>query len=165
MDSSGKHQRLTDIYLEACDLQGEERMAYLDQACGDDLSLREEVEAMLATHSNSGDDLDGLLEGEPTLLRDLLTDINKAKLPQPHRRLPGGQGTWPRGLWHCLFGHPRFWRRTRTSGFEKSCTKATTHQRCSIDSSGKIEFWFRCLTPTSRERLDGGPPKMADHFS
>ena len=81
MDSSARHQRLTDIYLEACDLQGEERMAYLDQACGDDLSLREEVEAMLATHSNSGNDLDGLLEGEPTLLRDLLTDMNKAKLP------------------------------------------------------------------------------------
>ena len=81
MDSSARHQRLTDIYLEACDLQGEERMAYLDQACGDDLSLREEVEAMLATHSNSGDDLDGLLDGEPTLLRDLLTDMNKAKLP------------------------------------------------------------------------------------
>ena len=36
---------------------------------------------MLATHSNSGNDLDGLLEGEPTLLRDLLTDMNKAKLP------------------------------------------------------------------------------------
>lgn len=81
MDSSARHQRLTDIYLEACDLRGEERMAYLDQACGDDLSLREEVEAMLATHSNSGDDLDGLLDGEPTLLRDLLTDMNKAKLP------------------------------------------------------------------------------------
>ena len=48
MDSRARHQRLTDIYLEACDLQGEDRVAYLDQACGDDLSLREEVEAMLA---------------------------------------------------------------------------------------------------------------------
>jgi serine/threonine protein kinase len=81
MDSSARHQRLTDIYLEACDLQGEDRVAYLDQACGDDLSLREEVEAMLATDSESDKDLDGLLEGEPTLLRDLLTDMNKAKLP------------------------------------------------------------------------------------
>ena len=63
MDSSPRHQRLTDIYLEACDLQGEDRIAYLDQACGDDLSLREEVESMLATHSDSGEDFDGLLEG------------------------------------------------------------------------------------------------------
>ena len=62
MDSSARHQRLTDIYLEACDLQGEERISYLDQACGDDLSLREEVEAMLATHSESDTGLDGLLE-------------------------------------------------------------------------------------------------------
>ena len=34
MDSSARHQRLTDIYLEACDLQGEERMAYLTGAVG-----------------------------------------------------------------------------------------------------------------------------------
>ncbi|MDP7400760.1 MAG: serine/threonine-protein kinase, partial [Phycisphaerales bacterium] len=81
MDSSARHQRLTDIYLEACDLQGEERISYLDQACGDDLSLREEVEAMLATHSESDTGLDGLLADEPTILRDLLTDLNKAKLP------------------------------------------------------------------------------------
>ena len=67
MDSSARHQRLTDIYLEACDLQGEDRVTYLDQACGDDLSLREEVEAMLGTGSESDKDLDGLLEGEPTL--------------------------------------------------------------------------------------------------
>ena len=60
MDSSARHQRLTDIYLEACDLEGEDRIAYLDQACGDDHSLREEVEAMLATHSDSGEDLDAL---------------------------------------------------------------------------------------------------------
>ncbi len=81
MDSSARHQRLTDIYLEACDLQGEERIAYLDQSCGDDLSLRKEVEAMLATRSGSDTGLDGLIEGEPALLRDLLTDLNKAKLP------------------------------------------------------------------------------------
>ena len=81
MDSSARHQRLTDIYLEACDLEGEDRIAYLDQACGDDHSLRGEVEAMLATHSNSGEDFDGLLDGEPSLIRGLLTDLNKDKLP------------------------------------------------------------------------------------
>ena len=77
MDSSARHQRLTDIYLEAFDLQGEERISYLDQACGDDLSLREEVEAMLATHAESDTGLDGLLADEPTILRDLLTDLNR----------------------------------------------------------------------------------------
>ena len=51
---------------------------------------------MLASHSNSGDDLDGLLEGEPTLLRDLLDGHEQGQIAEPHRRLPGGQGTWPR---------------------------------------------------------------------
>ena len=81
MDSSARHQRLTDIYLDACELQGEDRIAYLDQACGDDVNLRAEVEAMLGTTPKADTGLDGLLEGEPTLLRGILADLDKAKLP------------------------------------------------------------------------------------
>ena len=81
MDSSARHQRLTDIYLDACELQGEDRIAYLDQACGDDVNLRAEVEAMLGTTPEADTGLDGLLEGEPTLLRGILADLDKAKLP------------------------------------------------------------------------------------
>ncbi|MAV55506.1 MAG: hypothetical protein CMJ28_06065 [Phycisphaerae bacterium] len=79
MDSSARHQRLTDIYLDARDLQGAERVSYLDQACGDDLGLRSEVEAML--RSDSGPDIDGLLDGEPSLLRGLINDMENSKIP------------------------------------------------------------------------------------
>ena len=43
-----KFARLKEILLQASDLAGEERRAYLDQACADDPELRREAEAILA---------------------------------------------------------------------------------------------------------------------
>ncbi len=38
---------LTHIFFKACDMEGDERAAYLDQACGDNSDLRDQVERLL----------------------------------------------------------------------------------------------------------------------
>ena len=42
-----RHERLSQVFLEASKLDGVDRDAFLDAACGDDGTLRAEVEAML----------------------------------------------------------------------------------------------------------------------
>ena len=42
------HDRLSEIFLEACRLPSEERATFLDRACEGDAALRAEIEAMLA---------------------------------------------------------------------------------------------------------------------
>ena len=117
---------------------------------------------MLATHSNSGNDIDGLLEGEPTLLRDLLTDMNKAKLPS-HIGGYRGQGTWPRWIWHGVSGHPRFGRAARTGGLEGPARGHNSPEMLHRFQR-KIEFWWRCLTPTYLTSMVG-PRKTAARSS
>ncbi|RMD66390.1 MAG: serine/threonine protein kinase, partial [Planctomycetota bacterium] len=42
-----RHQRITEIFLQACELPEEERSGFLDEACAGDQALREAVEALL----------------------------------------------------------------------------------------------------------------------
>ena len=44
---SEDHDRLSDIFLEASDLEPDERGSYLDRACSDDSDLRARVEKLL----------------------------------------------------------------------------------------------------------------------
>ena len=46
MPSPG-HERLSAIFLEACELSPADRRAFLDEACAGDLALRAEVESLL----------------------------------------------------------------------------------------------------------------------
>ena len=48
-----RHQRAMEVFLEACELQGTRRMAFLEQACADDAALRQEVESLLAHHTSA----------------------------------------------------------------------------------------------------------------
>ncbi|MBW2417195.1 MAG: protein kinase [Deltaproteobacteria bacterium] len=48
--SAERHQRIKQIFLDALEYAGEEREAFLDASCGDDGSMREEVESLLAHH-------------------------------------------------------------------------------------------------------------------
>ena len=50
-----KPPRARDIFMNAIDLEGPARVAYLDQACGDDLDLRAEVEKLLAVDDRQRD--------------------------------------------------------------------------------------------------------------
>ncbi len=45
--TSERHSRVKDVFLEACDLDMEERAAFLDRACAGDPTLRREVEDLL----------------------------------------------------------------------------------------------------------------------
>lgn len=46
------YQCVRPIFLAACELDGDERAAYLDQACADDAALRSAAEALLRGHDN-----------------------------------------------------------------------------------------------------------------
>ena len=46
--SSERHQKISDLFRAACELQREARTAFLDQACADDPKLRAEIEVLLA---------------------------------------------------------------------------------------------------------------------
>ena len=48
-------RRVEDVFHRAADLAPEARPVFLDEACGDDLSLRREVESLLAHKSEDGD--------------------------------------------------------------------------------------------------------------
>ena len=48
--TSELHRRAKEIFLEACDRPTDERALLIDQACGDDLALRNEVESLLDFH-------------------------------------------------------------------------------------------------------------------
>ena len=45
-----QHARIREIFLSACELTSEDRSRSLEQSCGDDAELREEVEALLEHH-------------------------------------------------------------------------------------------------------------------
>ncbi len=47
-------ERVEHLCLEALSKDGAERTAFLDQACGDDVALRREVESLLAGRSEAG---------------------------------------------------------------------------------------------------------------
>lgn len=66
------YQRLCDITDGALDLPPEERPAFLDRACGDDLTLRAEAEKMLARESQAGRFLEG--KAIDSLVADLIDD-------------------------------------------------------------------------------------------
>jgi serine/threonine protein kinase/tetratricopeptide (TPR) repeat protein len=49
--SSRLHERISDLFLRACELDPDQRAAFLDEACANDPELRAEVESLLA-HDN-----------------------------------------------------------------------------------------------------------------
>ena len=67
--TSERFARFKEILLVATDLDPDARAAYLDMACGEDASLREDVESALAHHDDDPEilrtsGLDDLLGGE-----------------------------------------------------------------------------------------------------
>ena len=46
--------KVKEIFERACELPGEERRKYLDDACGEQTPLRSEIESLLDAHSNAG---------------------------------------------------------------------------------------------------------------
>ena len=45
--SSQRHERISDLFLQACDLSPSQRRTFLDAACANDPEVRAEVESLL----------------------------------------------------------------------------------------------------------------------
>jgi WD40 repeat protein/serine/threonine protein kinase len=73
------NQREEAVFEAALALPGEQRVVYLDQACGDDAQLRAQVEALLQGH----DQTSGLLEHPPTPLLQSMVAANAPLIEQP----------------------------------------------------------------------------------
>lgn len=65
------HERVKEIFLEACDLPIEDRATFLNDACGDDADMRDMVEALLAEDAAPRIDAD---EGVHAVLGEILDD-------------------------------------------------------------------------------------------
>jgi len=71
-EQKGNLERAAEIFERASQLQGEARERYLADACGDDLSLRAEIDSMLEAHAERGEFLasptqdNGRPDGETT---------------------------------------------------------------------------------------------------
>ena len=75
--NSERHRKLSEIFLQACELEAGERAAFLDQACGDDQEIRNDVENLLAQ------DEDGSWgSGDERLARSLRILPNEQTLPE-----------------------------------------------------------------------------------
>jgi hypothetical protein len=69
-----RHQKVKELFLEACRRDASERAAYLDEVCGQDKQLRREVQSLLAHHQPGSSFLDpvmdpGVLAGATVLMR------------------------------------------------------------------------------------------------
>ncbi len=56
MTTPERYQRIREIFHGACDLEPDQRSAFLQSACGDDQALRAEVELLLADNAEGGTD-------------------------------------------------------------------------------------------------------------
>src|SRR5438132_126501 len=50
-----RYQQVKELFQSALERETVERLAFLDQACAGDASLRQQVEALLACHEQAGD--------------------------------------------------------------------------------------------------------------
>ena len=68
--SGDRHARMSEIFIEACDLDADQRPPFLDAACGDDEVLRREVDDLLAQDSRAAA-VDTPLLDVPSALEDV----------------------------------------------------------------------------------------------
>jgi len=57
---SERWQQLKQIFQSALERDPAERSAFLNQACGDDVALRDEVESLISSHSQAGDSIENM---------------------------------------------------------------------------------------------------------
>src|SRR6266850_3617619 len=79
-------RQLEAVFQAVLDLVPEERGDYLSEVCGDDLSLRSDIEALLGQHENAGNMLEAPLYGD-TELNVISSIMNEEVDPMIGRRL------------------------------------------------------------------------------
>lgn len=89
-----KDDRAAEIFADALELDLEERATFLDEVCGRDIALREEVDSLLGHHAAAGD-----LLRQPVTLSQLpaLPNLNIGRVIGPYRLVSliasGGMGS------------------------------------------------------------------------
>jgi len=86
---SSLHQRAKDVFLVALGQVGEDRNAFLAEACGDDTALRQEVESLLHFHDTTGTDA---ASGSPDAARFAPGDMFAGRYRMVARIGRGGMG-------------------------------------------------------------------------
>ena len=70
-----RRQKVENIFQTALDLPAEKRASYLSEVCGGDLTLREEVVSLLATHETGEDSFEDLVPAEVRNWCDVTTRV------------------------------------------------------------------------------------------
>ena len=73
----GDLQRIEPIFAKALEKEGPERETYLDQVCGGDVRLRQDLESLLLAHEGSGQFLEPPVLG----IGDSLEDTSPTESP------------------------------------------------------------------------------------
>jgi serine/threonine protein kinase/tetratricopeptide (TPR) repeat protein len=83
--SSSRHQRVSELFLQASELDPEQQDAFLHEACAGDAELRAEVESLLAQESDNQQDQGA--ESTTARLRRLIPQVfeKPGSLPRPSR--------------------------------------------------------------------------------
>ena len=76
-------KKIESLFASALEQDEQERTAFLDRECGDDLSLRKEVESLLANQQPTGRFIPTLLQGAAKLL------VKEKAMPDGTRFIPG----------------------------------------------------------------------------
>ncbi len=76
-------KKIESLFASALEHDEQERAAYLDRECGDDLALRKEVESLLANQQPTGRFIPTLLQGAAKLL------VKEKAMPEGTRFIPG----------------------------------------------------------------------------
>ncbi|HEY7547377.1 MAG TPA: hypothetical protein VID27_20950, partial [Blastocatellia bacterium] len=58
METADRWQKVEEIFYAAIERDSALRPAFLDEACGDDVELRAEVESLIAAHERPGEFID-----------------------------------------------------------------------------------------------------------
>ena len=75
-----RHERISDLFLAACELETSAREGFLDRACGSDAELQKEVESLLAQDERD----DALSSQATTTFRSSSGSVDSAR-PRPER--------------------------------------------------------------------------------
>lgn len=87
--SQNQFERLSEIFEAVRELDVSQRTTFLDEACGDDASLRQEVEDLLAHHDDPEDGLGTVSEvAVPTDVREMFDRVRDGRtVPSPAARI------------------------------------------------------------------------------
>jgi serine/threonine-protein kinase len=90
-------QQVQELFHAASEQAPEAQAAFLDQACGDDLALRSEVESLLASDEGAGSFIDGAIQGAVGLAAANLIPSDVGRQIGPYKLVRelgrGGMGT------------------------------------------------------------------------